>query len=218
MSGSVISLLATPISLVKVQQQVATTSGVVQCVKNIYRQYGFQRFYRGYCAMFIMESYGRGVYLGTYEAAKIYYPDVLNAVHRLISPLLATPSFESQSIHHSSSSSSSSSRPSSSTSYVPAYSEKSLLVRMLAAATAGCVSWTSVYPLDVIKSQLQLDIAGDKYTSCYDCYRKLLTEGGGWRRLTQGISYTLIRAAPVAATILPLYEITKEFLDKFLDN
>ena len=36
------------------------------------------------------------------------------------------------------------------------------------------------------------------------------------RLMFRGIQYTLIRAAPVAATILPIYEFSKDYLDSVL--
>ena len=79
---------------------------------------------------------------------------------------------------------------------------------MCAAAFAGCFSWFIVYPLDVVKSKVQQDAGGMKFSGCYDCLIKTFKEGGVFA-LYRGISFTLIRAAPVAATILPLYEKIK---------
>lgn len=206
-SGSVVSILANPISLIKVQQQVATRVGVIECAKTLYRQYGFSRFYRGYCAMYIMESYGRGVYLWTYEKAKMEYPAMFDRIRVLV---------RSEVVAHNSTSSSRSTDPVSSSSvqasFVP-YNDSSLPVRMAAAATAGCVSWLAIYPCDVVKSRMQMDISGSRYSSCWDCFIKTWNEGGV-RLMFRGVKYTLIRAAPVAATILPIYEMTKDWLDK----
>jgi len=185
-SGSVVSVLANPISLIKVQQQVATRVGVLECAKTLYNQYGFSRFYRGYCAMYVMESYGRGVYLWTYEKAKMEYPALFDRIRITTFPDVSV--------------------------FVP-YTDSSLIIRMAAAATAGCISWLAIYPFDVVKSRMQMDISGSKYSSCWDCFLKTWKEGGA-RLMFRGIKYTLIRAAPVAATILPIYEMSKDWLDK----
>ena len=193
-SGSIISIIANPISLIKVQQQLATKKGVLDCAKNLYTKYGIMGFYRGYCCMFIMESYGRGVYLLTYEFSKLQYPFLLNSINNTLNNNNNNKE-ESIGIHY--------------------FDETSLLVRMMSAATAGCTSWLSIYPCDVIKTRMQLDIERVKYKSCIDCFFKILQEGG-IRYLFRGIIYTLIRAAPVAATILPIYEYTKELCDLHL--
>lgn len=208
-SGSFISLIATPISLIKVQQQVSTKASVLTCAYNIYNQYGIRRFYRSYCTMFVMESYGRGVYLATYEGTKMVLPGVFNSINRHFSPPTKYTTERSTSSQLDMTPSSSSSSSSSE------YTESSLLVRMCSAATAGCTSWTSIYPLDVIKSRMQMDISGSKYTTCIDCMTKTWKEGG-MRLMFRGIQYTLIRAAPVAATILPIYEFSKDYLDSVL--
>jgi hypothetical protein len=86
-------------------------------------------------------------------------------------------------------------------------------VRLASAACAGCVSWFVIYPFDVIKARLQADRFGIKYAGSWDCFIKTWREGGVGA-LYRGLTYTLIRAGPVAATVLPLYEFTKEYLEK----
>ena len=136
LAGSVISLIANPISLIKVQQQVATSTGVVAVATNIYSKYGILRFYRGMCSMFVMESYGRGVYLLTYEVSKIYYPVVLTYIRK---PFIEDKEKETTSTPPPLALSSSSSSPISSS--MSSFDETSLLVKIMAASTAGCMSW-----------------------------------------------------------------------------
>lgn len=93
--------------------------------------------------------------------------------------------------------------------------QSSIYDRILAAGIAGCVSWFVIYPCDVLKSRLQLDFEGVRFKNVTDCLIDTWREGG-IRSLYRGISFTLIRAAPVAATVLPIYDTMKEFLDKEL--
>jgi len=86
---------------------------------------------------------------------------------------------------------------------------------MLAAATAGVTSWVVAYPFDVIKSRMQLDYNRNRYTSTWQCFRDTYAEGGV-KALYRGIGYTIVRAAPVAATILPIYETSRDYLEKNL--
>ena len=69
-AGTCISLVTNPISLIKVQQQAVTEHSVLNCAKSLYQTHGVKAFYRGYTMMFLMESFGRGVYLWTYEYVK----------------------------------------------------------------------------------------------------------------------------------------------------
>ena len=50
-----------------------------------------------------------------------------------------------------------------------------------------------------------------RFVDWKDCFAKTWQEGK-LSAMYRGIGFTLIRAAPVAATILPIYEYTKEFI------
>jgi hypothetical protein len=89
--------------------------------------------------------------------------------------------------------------------------ENATATRMQAAAIAGLVSWFVVYPFDVVKARLMLDIEKKKYRGALQCVAQSYAEGGV-ASFYRGIFYTLIRAAPVAATVLPMYELSKDFL------
>lgn len=71
---------------------------------------------------------------------------------------------------------------------------------LLAGGLAGCVSWLIVYPVDVIKTRLQIDgMSGiPKYKNAWDCVRQSIShEGYGF--LTRGLTPTLLRAFPTNA-------------------
>lgn len=187
-SGSIISVITTPITCVKVQQQLSTSKGIIACSKHMYNTYGIRAFYRGYSTYFIMESFGRGIYLYIYEGTKI-------CIRRNYHLLSKDKSIRNNSV----------------------IVEENLMIRMMSAATAGCLSWLSVYPLDVIKSRMQLDINRSLYSSTIDCASKIYHQHGV-RGFSKGLTYTLIRAAPVASTILPVYEYTKDTIENSLTN
>jgi solute carrier family 25 carnitine/acylcarnitine transporter 20/29 len=166
-AGTFISVLTTPIGLIKVQQQTISNTGVISCFQQIYGKHGIRGLYRGFGPMIIMESYGRGVYLWTYEFVK---SRLGNNGNELL-------------IWH----------------------------RIVAAASAGMFSWLVVYPLDVIKSKVQTDISRQLYKSSWDCCKQTWKEGG-INALTRGIGFTLLRAAPVASVVLPIYEYSYKIL------
>lgn len=59
------------------------------------------------------------------------------------------------------------------------------------------VSWSCIYPIDVIKSRIQLDgVTETKYKNSFDCLRKSI-KAEGYGCLFRGLSPTLIRAFPV---------------------
>lgn len=84
---------------------------------------------------------------------------------------------------------------------------------ILSGGIAGMVTWTSCYPLDVVKSRLQTDGIGMKpeYNGMVDCFKKSYSSGG-WRVFYQGLGVTLFRAFPVnAATFYTVTSTLKIF-------
>ncbi|CEG64966.1 hypothetical protein RMATCC62417_01853 [Rhizopus microsporus] len=95
---------------------------------------------------------------------------------------------------------------------------------LLAGGMAGTVSWASIYPIDVVKSRLQMQkqVKGDNearrllmtdqpYASIRDCVmRSYRTEGLGV--FFRGLWPTLLRAFPVNAVTFYTYEIMMSFL------
>lgn len=90
-------------------------------------------------------------------------------------------------------------------------STKSILI---SGGVAGAVSWTVVYPMDVIKTNMQITpveeaknkdgkITGVSMTKYL--YRKY-----GWRTFFRGIGTTVLRAFPVNASTFFVYERLKE--------
>ncbi|KAJ9437362.1 Carrier protein YMC1 [Diplonema papillatum] len=79
--------------------------------------------------------------------------------------------------------------------------------RMLSGAAAGTFGWSIVYPMDVVKSVLQAERAGhSRFASAWDCAGCLYREGG-IPRFYRGFTFTLFRAGPVAASLLPTYDV-----------
>lgn len=70
---------------------------------------------------------------------------------------------------------------------------------LFAGGMAGVVSWVVPYPVDVIKSIIQVDgITSQKYTGYYDCIKKTVNSQG-YLSLYRGLTPTIIRAFPVNA-------------------
>ncbi|KAF5292582.1 hypothetical protein FQA39_LY13915 [Lamprigera yunnana] len=78
--------------------------------------------------------------------------------------------------------------------------QTSTAMMFFAGGMAGCVSWAIVYPVDIVKSRLQMDgINGvRKYKNSLDCFHKgLASEGLAF--CTRGLIPTLVRAFPTNA-------------------
>lgn len=67
---------------------------------------------------------------------------------------------------------------------------------LMAGGLSGTVSWILTYPLDVVKTRLQVDPG--KYSSFADCLKKSV-QSEGLVCLTRGLTPTLIRAFPTNA-------------------
>lgn len=80
---------------------------------------------------------------------------------------------------------------------------------LMAGGIAGTLSWLLIYPIDVIKTRMQID--GDKYGySIGKCCRSMLREScGDWKIFFKGFTPTLIRAFPVNA--VTFYVVRKTF-------
>lgn len=192
MSGAVMTPFTSPIGVVKIQLQIAKEMSLWQCVQHIWQRNNSPRsFYRGLGLAYFMESPGRGVYLWTYETVKAL--------------CLNPTEFPIYTVAHGGHT-----QDSTTGATVTPYP---LYMRAISASVAGIFSWLVVYPFDVIKARLQLDIGRQKYPSTWHCIRETWKEGG-IRGFFRGLSYTLIRAGPVAATILPIYDIIKAILDE----
>lgn len=89
----------------------------------------------------------------------------------------------------------------------------STLNMLVAGGFAGVASWGSIYPIDVIKSRMQLDGMSSQsiYKNSFDCLRKSV-QADGYICLFRGLTPTLIRAFPVNAVTFTVVEWTMKLL------
>jgi solute carrier family 25 carnitine/acylcarnitine transporter 20/29 len=77
---------------------------------------------------------------------------------------------------------------------------------MFAGGSAGVICWFFAYPMDVVKTRMQVlpSSTGYQYASFIDCARTTYQEGG-WRIFYKGMSPCLYRAFPVEAVTFFMY-------------
>lgn len=86
---------------------------------------------------------------------------------------------------------------------------------LMAGGLAGVLSWFITFPIDVIKTRMQVDGFNQQhqYSNYYDCLKKSY-KSEGWRLFTRGLSSTLLRAFPMnAVCFLMVSTIMKLNLD-----
>ena len=101
------------------------------------------------------------------------------------------------------------------------HDEPPLLRRVLCGAAAGCVGWLSIYPLDVLRSRVMSAPAASASAtsggtpSAYEMVAAAVRDtyrAGGVMGFYRGLGFTLVRAAPVAGVVLPVYDCTRAWL------
>eukprot|EP01129_Flabellula_baltica_P002517 TRINITY_DN1232_c0_g1_i3.p1 TRINITY_DN1232_c0_g1~~TRINITY_DN1232_c0_g1_i3.p1 ORF type:complete len:213 (-),score=22.00 TRINITY_DN1232_c0_g1_i3:122-760(-) len=81
---------------------------------------------------------------------------------------------------------------------------------MLAGGLSGLCFWTTMYPLDVIKSRMQLDQT-KRYTSVLSTFRSIL-KNEGWKALWNGYPVVAVRTLLISGTGFLTYEHTKKLV------
>ena len=87
----------------------------------------------------------------------------------------------------------------------------SLVDRMASAAAAGTLCWALIFPLDSIRSRMYA--LQDSSVSVSSMIRCMYAEQG-LRSFYRGFSVTVLRAGPVAAAVLPVYDTTLNYLNQ----
>mmetsp|Transcript_13767 Transcript_13767/g.55273 ORF Transcript_13767/g.55273 Transcript_13767/m.55273 type:complete len:296 (-) Transcript_13767:2137-3024(-) len=85
-------------------------------------------------------------------------------------------------------------------------------VDFLAGGVGGCLSWTVIYPIDVVKSRLQMEREGSVREGFFRCAKRIFSTEG-WRVFGKGLGLTVARAFPVNATIFYFHGLTVKALN-----
>ena len=84
----------------------------------------------------------------------------------------------------------------------------SLQERALSAGFAGVVCWALIFPFDALRSRMYNQASGPKRLSTTEMFRVMQAE----KALYRGFWLTVFRAGPVAAAVLPVYDLILEKL------
>ena len=92
--------------------------------------------------------------------------------------------------------------------------QTSMSVRMMGAMVAGISCWMFIYPSDVIRSRLYSSSALGKIMNAIQVIRDMYNSQHGMKSFFKGYGITMLRAGPVAAFILPVYDAVLDVLNK----
>jgi len=87
------------------------------------------------------------------------------------------------------------------------------LVTFAAGGGAGVLAWSSIYPLDVVKTRWQTAAPG-QYSNFGHCARSIVAQDG-WRALFRGFGATMARAWPQNGFVFCTYEMVKGLLPPY---
>lgn len=80
---------------------------------------------------------------------------------------------------------------------------------MAAGGVGGMVFWMTTYPVDVVKSRIQVNNQTENFAALtMTIFRK-----EGISALYNGLTPTLVRTVPATATLFVAYEYSKKFLN-----
>ena len=90
----------------------------------------------------------------------------------------------------------------------------SLQERMICAGTSGMICWAIIYPADVLRSRMYANALVECRPNLLEMAKSIYNEEKSFRPFYRGLGVTVIRAAPVAAAVLPVYDFAHAWLTK----
>lgn len=187
-TGSFLSIFTSPFQALKTQQQLNPTWSLRHIIRQNWQKLSLmQILYVGYPAHFVCEVFGRATYLGSYEYIKRWFVACKEN-----------------------------------------HTDLSLTERMICASSAGILSWSAVYPMDVVRTNMYAlqarRISGSgsgtsevQLPSSTKHTINQMYKSGGIRAFFRGYSLTIIRAGPVAAVVLPVYDVSLLWFHKMFN-
>lgn len=205
-AGSVLAFFTSPLILIKTKQQIMMWDFKKAFLETLHQPRRGRRpvaatsmlqwtnFYTGFGPHFFIETVGRGIYFASYETLKRYFQST-HDVHRQhehypqLSPPPPQPSSNSSSI--------------------------TIQERCVSAAIAGMTSWAIMFPMDALRARLYSQTimhGGASSQGALELFRSIYTQQG-IMPFYRGFGVTLLRAGPVSAAILPIYDMTLDWIN-----
>ena len=188
-AGGVTSVLTSPMIIVKTKQQLMVW-GFRKAIRETYSSggiNGLRNFYTGFGFHFFCDIVGRSVYMFSYEYLKRKMAQMKESKDQTTT----TTSMLQYSNN--------------------GVSTNNLTIpeRMICAATAGMTCWAFIFPADVVRSKLYAkSLSSQKSLTTMDGIQlaRNMVKEQGIKSLYRGMGITVLRAGPVAAAVLPVYD------------
>lgn len=90
----------------------------------------------------------------------------------------------------------------------------SLQERMICAGASGMICWTIIYPADVLRSRMYANALVECRPGLLQMIKSIYNEEMSLKPFYRGLGVTVLRAAPVAAAVLPVYDFAHAWLTK----
>ena len=200
-AGAVLAFFTSPMLIIKTQQQTVPGLTFQQALKQTMMRQR-RRMFVGFAPHFLAETGGRAVYFCSYEALKRSF---------LVQ--------QQQQAEYGDAFASSSSSATTTTC--------SLHQRMISAALSGILCWSLIFPLDALRCRMYAQQSVTSATNTTSSSSSSLSRntvqmaqhmyqtGGGIKAFYHGFGVTVVRAGPVAAAVLPVYDWALEQLSSF---
>lgn len=192
-SGMTIACITAPLVMIKTNQQITGNSFRQALTQSLFRQgrLNLSAGAAGFLPHLIGESVGRSIYYFTYEGLKRSWAAAKNTDS-------GNFNVTNNSINTS----------------------ISLQERIVCAAMSGITCWAAIFPVDALRSRLyaaaaavsQHTASGEPMTSSRQLLIGTIRQMRQERVFYRGFGVTVLRAGPVAAAVLPVYDLTLETL------
>jgi Mitochondrial carrier protein len=187
-AGAAQCLIICPMEHIKCRLQTQSAyQGSADAMRRIVTEHGWRRLYQGWWSTVWREIPAFGLYFAAYDHLKDRANTILLNRERQ-KMLLQGQSSDTTAV---------------------LTNTHTWLASAFAGGCAGSLTWALVYPVDVIKSQIQ---TAPLDTPLRDLrmwtVAQAIVSRHGYRYLFRGLGITLVRAFPVNGTIFPVYEFT----------
>ena len=88
----------------------------------------------------------------------------------------------------------------------------SLYERIICAGASGMICWTIIYPADVLRSRMYANALAEYRPNLLQMVKSIYAEENSLKPFYRGLGVTVLRAGPVAAAVLPVYDYAHSWL------